>query len=229
MRTHIQTDRQIDYEAVPFDKHSYTVKNIFTLWCKVVSRVIYFDTEFSFSVHILGSILRYQITHKTIHSMRAERNRLEADTQCYERRLISSVLSSNMQTLLRKLSASICHAVPALVERASSTHWPGQGFWVDARAFLHPHRVPVELRPDSRSWTPLTGLLDHTYWTHHTRQDSSGRLISSKHRPLPDNLQAWQQTNIHAPGGIRTHNPSNTAAADPRLPLRGHWDRQEHF
>jgi hypothetical protein len=28
------------------------------------------------------------------------------------------------------------------------------------------------------------------------------------------------------PGGIQTHNPSNRAAADPRLRRRGHWDRR---
>ena len=33
-------------------------------------------------------------------------------------------------------------------------------------------------------------------------------------------------TNIHAPGGIRTHNPSKRAAVDPRLRPRGHRDRQ---
>jgi hypothetical protein len=33
-------------------------------------------------------------------------------------------------------------------------------------------------------------------------------------------------TNIHAPGGIRTHNPSKRAAVDPRLRPRCHWDRQ---
>jgi len=33
-------------------------------------------------------------------------------------------------------------------------------------------------------------------------------------------------TNVHAPGGIRTHNPSRQAAADLRLRPRGHWDRQ---
>ena len=32
-------------------------------------------------------------------------------------------------------------------------------------------------------------------------------------------------TNIHAPGGIRTHNPSNREAADRRLRPLGHWDR----
>ena len=33
-------------------------------------------------------------------------------------------------------------------------------------------------------------------------------------------------TNIHPPGGIRTRSPSKQAAADPRLRLLGHWDRQ---
>jgi len=40
----------------------------------------------------------------------------------------------------------------------------------------------------------------------------------------------WQhtQTNIHAPGWIRTHNPSKRTPADPRLKGRGHWDRQNY-
>jgi hypothetical protein len=33
-------------------------------------------------------------------------------------------------------------------------------------------------------------------------------------------------TNIHAPGGIRTHNPSKRAAEDPRLRPHGHRDRR---
>ena len=61
--------------------------------------------------------------------------------------------------------------------------------------------------------------------THHSRQDSSGRVASSSQRPLPDNTQQSQQTNIHAPGGIRTPNPSRRAAVDLRLRPRGHWDR----
>jgi hypothetical protein len=44
-------------------------------------------------------------------------------------------------------------------------------------------------------------------------------------RPLPDNTQHSQETDIHALVGIRTHNPSKRAAADPRLRPRGHWDR----
>jgi len=31
-------------------------------------------------------------------------------------------------------------------------------------------------------------------------------------------------TDIHAPGGIRTHIPSKRVTADPRLRRRGHWD-----
>jgi hypothetical protein len=38
--------------------------------------------------------------------------------------------------------------------------------------------------------------------------------------------QHLQQTNIHAPGGIRTRNPSSRSSADPRLRRLRHWDRQ---
>ena len=51
-------------------------------------------------------------------------------------------------------------------------------------------------------------------------------MISPPQRPLPDNTQNSQQTDIHAPGGIRTHNLSRRGAADLRLRPRGHWDRQ---
>ena len=50
-------------------------------------------------------------------------------------------------------------------------------------------------------------------------------MINPSQRPLPDNTQQSQQTNIHAPGGIRTHNLSRRAAVDLRLRPRGHWDR----
>ena len=49
--------------------------------------------------------------------------------------------------------------------------------------------------------------------TQHSRKDSSGRVISSSQRPLPDNTRHSQQTNIHAPGGIRTQDLSRRAAA----------------
>ena len=62
--------------------------------------------------------------------------------------------------------------------------------------------------------------------TRHSRQDFSGRVISLSQRPLPDSTQHSQQTDIHAPGGFRTHNLSRQAATDPRLRPSGHWDRQ---
>ena len=80
--------------------------------------------------------------------------------------------------------------------------------------------------PNSPQWSKsssLSGLHDHTQ-THHTRHDSSGRVISPSQRPLPDNTPLSQQANIHAPGEIRTHNPSQRSAADPRLRPLGHWD-----
>ena len=77
----------------------------------------------------------------------------------------------------------------------------------------------------------VQGLLIHEVYrshttTHHRRQDSSGRVISWSQRPLLDNTQQSQQTDIHASCGIRTHSLSRRAAADPRLRPRGHWDRQ---
>jgi hypothetical protein len=42
--------------------------------------------------------------------------------------------------------------------------------------------------------------------------------------PVPNNTQQSQETHINAPGGIRTHNPSNRAAADPRLRPSGQWE-----
>ena len=50
-------------------------------------------------------------------------------------------------------------------------------------------------------------------------------MISSSQRPLPDNTQHSQQTNIHAPGGIRTHDLRRRAAAYLRLRPHGYWDR----
>ena len=50
-------------------------------------------------------------------------------------------------------------------------------------------------------------------------------MIISSQRPLPDNTQHSQQTNIHAPGGIRTHDLSRRAGADLSLRPRGRWDR----
>ena len=73
------------------------------------------------------------------------------------------------------------------------------------------------------------GLLIHkvsrSHTTHHIRYKSSGRMISSSQRPLPDSTQPSQETSIHVSDGIRTHNLSRRAAENLRLRPRGHWDR----
>ena len=84
----------------------------------------------------------------------------------------------------------------------------------------------VALRPNAGHGLLILEVTRSHTTTHHSRYDSSGRVISSSQRPLPDNTQHSQQTNIHAPGGIRTHNLSRRAAADLRLIPRGHWDRR---
>jgi hypothetical protein len=50
-------------------------------------------------------------------------------------------------------------------------------------------------------------------------------VTSPSQRPLPDKTQHSQETDIRAPGRIRTHNPSKLPAVDPRLRPHGHWDR----
>jgi len=43
------------------------------------------------------------------------------------------------------------------------------------------------------------------------------------------NTQHPQTTDIHAPGGIRTHNPSRQAAEDPCFRARDNLDRHNFF
>jgi hypothetical protein len=61
--------------------------------------------------------------------------------------------------------------------------------------------------------------------TYHRRQDFSGRRLGPSRRPVPNNTQHSQETDIHAPSGIPTRNPSKRKAIDPRLRPLDHWDR----
>ena len=57
----------------------------------------------------------------------------------------------------------------------------------------------VALRPNvGHGLRVLEVSRSHTA-THHSRQDSSGRVISASQRPLPDNTQYSQQTDIYDP------------------------------
>ena len=81
---------------------------------------------------------------------------------------------------------------------------------------------PVALQPYAGHGLLILEVSRSHTATYHSRYGSSGRVISSSQRPLPDDTQHSQQTNIHAPGGIRTHDLSRRAAADLRLRPRGH-------
>jgi hypothetical protein len=71
----------------------------------------------------------------------------------------------------------------------------------------------------------FTRFLKHTQRRTTVGKSPLGPVISSSQRPLHDNTRHTQQTNIHAPGGIRTNHCSRRAAVDLRHKPRGHWDR----
>jgi len=60
-------------------------------------------------------------------------------------------------------------------------------------------------------------FLDHTQRRATVVRTHMDEEISPSQRPLPDNTQHSQQTNIHAPGGIRIYNLSGRAAEDLRF------------
>ena len=70
-------------------------------------------------------------------------------------------------------------------------------------------------------------FLDHTQ-----RRTTVGRTLLWTSDQLVAESSTYQHTtlttDIHAPGGIRTHDLSRRAAADLRLRTRGHWDRRQH-
>jgi len=70
---------------------------------------------------------------------------------------------------------------------------------------------PVSYQPNSVSWPPLTGLHDHTL-THHTRYDSSGRVLS-RYRELY--LSTHNSHNRH-PCRRRDSNPQSQRACGRR-------------
>jgi hypothetical protein len=63
--------------------------------------------------------------------------------------------------------------------------------------------------------------------THHALHDSSGRGISPLQRPLPENVEHSQETDIHAPGETRTLRPIKRGATNPHLRPRGQRGRRK--
>ena len=95
---------------------------------------------------------------------------------------------------IHRLSVTVC--------RPNHMHW-----LVQRKAFRGANA------PRCATASSLSRIHDHTQ-TLHSRQDSFGRVINSSQRPLSDDTQHSQQTNIHTTGGIRTHNLSRWVAAD---------------
>ena len=70
-------------------------------------------------------------------------------------------------------------------------------------------RIYFFIMEQQPQWTKASSLFrihDHTQ-THHS-VGPPGWVISLTQRPLPDKTQYSQEADIHAPSGIRTHNPS---------------------
>ena len=100
-----------------------------------------------------------------------------------------------------------CHAPAALPPgKKPGTHWGGG--WVGPRAGL------------DGCWKcrPPTGISFCSL--------STLSVVLCPDCPDCCRLSLLHNTNIHAPGGIRTRNPSKWSAADPRSRPLGHWDRQ---
>ena len=57
--------------------------------------------------------------------------------------------------------------------------------------------------------------------SHSDTLNSSGRVISRSQRPVRNNRQRSEETNINAPGEIRTRIPGKRATADSHLRPRG--------
>jgi len=92
-------------------------------------------------------------------------------------------------------------------------------------------RPILEGGSNSPQWaraTSFTRFLDHT-----RRHTTVGRTPldewSARRRDLYLTTQYSQETEIHAPCGIWTHNQSKRAAADSRFRPRGDWDHPRPF
>jgi len=83
--------------------------------------------------------------------------------------------------------------------------------------FLLWPKSPYWARTCSLSW-----FHDHTQ-RRDIRQGYNRHVIDPTQRPLT--TRQSQETDIGAADGIRTHNPSQGPAADPRFRSHGHWHR----
>jgi len=93
----------------------------------------------------------------------------------------------------------------------SKTGVPSQNYWS--------HQTVVTQLPSvaQQPTVSLGQLIIEPSRSHSDTPQTVGLVIRTAQRPLPDNTQHLQETDINAPGGIRTRNHCERAAADPRL------------
>ena len=77
------------------------------------------------------------------------------------------------------------------------------------------------------------GLLIHEVSRSHSTTHQSVGLVWTSDDLVAEtstyqHTQNSQQTDVHVPGGIRTHNLSRQLAANLRLRPRDHWERQDN-
>jgi hypothetical protein len=118
----------------------------------------------------------------------------------------------------------ICHACMCA---HSTLAFKSKHLWTLIKLYINNNNTPLVvyfLRLCGPAWamaSSLTRFCDHTQ-----RRAIVDRTPldewSALHRDLYT-LQHTQQTNIHALGGIRTHDRSRRAAVDLRRRPRGHW------
>jgi len=108
----------------------------------------------------------------------------------------------------------------ALVHRSVTERWDHSG----CGRFCNRVGVPLALQRPVGQYLLLHDVCRSHTVTHHSRYDSSGRVIISSQRPLPDNTQHSEQTDIHTPAGIRNHNLSRRGSTILHLKPHGLWD-----
>ena len=114
----------------------------------------------------------------------------------------------------------VCALVGVLIKRFYEMHGATMKTVIPRLKKKNSFYFPMALRPNAGHGLILGDSRSHTT-TQHSRQDFSGPMIISTQKHLSDNTEHLQETYIHVPSGIRNHNFSRRAAADPRLILRG--------
>ena len=143
-----------------------------------------------------------------------------------ENLVLKSTCSLYIELNLLKYSRRVFHPFPLYY--CSSSNLTAYAFTVMATSSPW-HKSPHWARTSSLSRLYVTlrrTTLRRTTLRRTTLSRTPLDEWSARHRDhYLTNTLHWHKTDVHPPGGIRTHSPSRRAAADPRLRPHGHWDR----